>query len=452
MTDNPFTIDVYNKGFEWQGRVTDPVSIDGSVRHNALSNFQYRLRAGDPMIEDFMRKGTRVTMQYRGAPLMSGVVRTKQGDLLPNGDLVCQVQGDWRLLQNTVAFVAPGHPIVPTSMESFSEQGWAQAWLPGGGADAGPDGTTQGQYGYYVWPDGSAGSGGVFVAASESAIKTIVGANFARLGRPVTVMPDLARGGDARTAGILPNVRMARLDEALGPILDWSGLGVRLMQQARGSTIELEVYEPTEWSAPLTVGSGIVDGGSWSLNPPASTRSIVGGPGEGVDRAFWSVADTALEDEYGDVIEIFRDATGAGLNWPSALADAYRVAKYYLLRPGVSGADKTRFSDYLTNAAQTGIAEGAPTSSVQATLAESATFYFGGIDGVQLGDAVTIKTGDELGAESFTEKVTEAKFSLTASEFSVEPILGTKTDDPARALADAVARLAASQRRIVTSR
>jgi hypothetical protein len=245
---------------------------------------------------------------------------------------------------------------------------------------------------------------------------------------------------------------MARLDEALESLLIWSGLGVRLMQAARGATVELDVYEPSEWQAPLTVGSGIVEAGSWSLNPPSATRAVVGGPGEIADRAFWTVADAALEAEYGDIIEVFRDATGAGLNWPDALADAYRVAKYYLLRPEVSVADKTRFSDYLTAAAIAGIDEGAPTSSVQATLSESETFYFGGENGVQLGDVVTIKSGDELGAESFTDIVTEAKFSLTSDSFTVEPILGAKTDDPTRALANAVARLAASQRRITTSR
>lgn len=452
MTDSPFLIDVYDKGFNWGGRITDPVSITGSVRHNALSNFSFRLHAGDPMIEDMMRKGARVTMQYRGAGLMSGMVRTKGGDLLPNGDLVCQVQGDWRLLPNTTALVAPIHPVAPTTLDANAPSGWAQTTLPGGSADAGPDGTTQGQYGYYLWPDGSAAAGGVLVESAESAIKNLVGVNFARLGRPVTIAPDLLRGGDARAAGVLPSVRMARLDEALESLLIWSGLGVRLMQAARGATVELDVYEPSEWQAPLTVGSGIVEAGSWSLNPPSATRAVVGGPGEIADRAFWTVADAALEAEYGDIIEVFRDATGAGLNWPDALADAYRVAKYYLLRPEVSVADKTRFSDYLTAAAIAGIDEGAPTSSVQATLSESETFYFGGENGVQLGDVVTIKSGDELGAESFTDIVTEAKFSLTSDSFTVEPILGAKTDDPTRALANAVARLAASQRRITTSR
>lgn len=453
MTDNPFLIDVYDKAFKWQGRITDPVAIDGSVRHNALSNFQYRLRAGDPMIEDVLTKGCRITMQYRDVGLTSGMVRTKQGDLLPNGDVVFQLQGDWRVLPNTTALVAPGHPIMPTTLSAVDPTGWGQAWLPGGGSDAGPDGTIQGQTGYYLWPDGSAATGGIYVAYSESAIKHLIQANaIARLGRPLTIAPDLERGGDARAASMLPSVRMSKLEDALRPLLGWSGLGLRIMQEAMSDTITVDVYEPGSWDAPLTVASGVVEDGGWSLNPPIATRVIVGGPGEIAARAFYSAADPALEDEYGDVIEVFRDATGASLNWPSSLADLYRVAKYYLLRPEVTSTDKALFTAYLSAAAQTGLNDGVPTTGVQATLSESETFYFGGVDGIQLGDTVTIKTGAGADEQEFTDVITEAKFSLTASGFTVEPILGIKSDDPTRALADAVAKLATSQRRLSTSR
>jgi hypothetical protein len=453
VTDSPFLIDVYTKSFEWVGRITDPVSINGSVRHNALSNFQFRLRAGDPMIEDVLRKGCRITMQYRGVGLVSGMVRTKQGDLLPNGDVVFQLQGDWRILPNTTAVVAPAHPLTPTALTATIPAGWGQTWLPGGGADAGPDGTTQGQYGYYLWPDGSAASAGVYVAYAESAVKNLIDVNaLKRLGRPITIAPDLQRGGDARAAGVLPNVRMSKLEDAVRPLLAWSGLGLRVMQEAMGKTINVEVYEPSEWGAPLTVASGVVEDGGWSLNPPIATRVIVGGPGELADRAFWGSVDAGLEGEYGDIIEVFRDATGAGLKWPDALAEVYRVAKYYLLRPEVSFPDRVTFTNYLNAAAAVGLLDGVPTAGVQASLSESETFYFGGTDGVQLGDRVTIKTGEGASVQEFTDIITEAKFSLSSTGFEVEPILGIKSDDPNRALADAVATLAASQRRLSTSR
>lgn len=450
MTDNPFKCTVYDKRLQRLGWINDPVSIAGSVKFNKLGNFEYRLRAGDPMIEDILTKGTRIGMEYREEPLLSGVVRTTQGSVQPNGDVVFQLQDDWRMLINSIARVRPYSPAAPTSLASTDDAALGQAWLPGGGSDAGPDGTTQGQFGYYLWPDGSSAAGGVLVDYSESAIKNIIESNLlGRLGRPIVIAPDLQRGGNARAEGMLPLVRMSRVDEAVQPLLDWSGLGLRLIQLPEANRVTVDVYEPETWEAVLTPESGIIPDGQWSLNPPNATRALIGGPGEGIDRAFYEVQDaTGLEDEYGDVIEVFRDATGASLNWPGSVADAYKVAKYYLLRPEVASNDKTSFVNYLAAAGVKGLSEGAPSSGVAVTLSETETFHFGGADGIQLGESVTIQAA----GQPFTDRVTECKFSLTKDGFKVDPIVGNKTDDPDRMLAEAIARLAGAQRRLSTSR
>lgn len=451
MAVNPFTCDVYTKGLDWLGRITDPVSIAGSVRFNALGNFEFRIRASDPMAEDILAKGTRIAMAYRGQSLMSGMVRTKSGSLLPNGDLVFQLQDDWRVLVNTIAWVRANGAIAPTDLLATTDNALGQSWLPGGGSDAGPDGTTQGQTGYYLWPDGSAAVGGDLVSTSEAAIRRLIQANLiARLGRPVTVNPDLGRGGDARAAGMLPAVRMSKVSEALQPLLDWSGLRLRMIQSAGGTSIVAEITEPTTWGAPLTVASGIIPEGSWSMAAPTATRAVIGGPGEDVNRVFAEERDaTGLEAAYGDIIEVFRDATGANLNWPASLTEAYRVAKYFQLRPEVPALDKAVLAGYLKGAGTRGLSEGVPTTGVQATLSETDTFHFGGSDGIQLGDIVTVK---DAAGSVFTDRITEAKFSLTAAGFTVEPILGDKTDDATQSLADAVAKLAAAQRKLSASR
>lgn len=443
MITNPLTCDVYDKTMRWQGRITDPVSIAGSVRANALGAFEYRIRATDPMAEDILRKGTRISMSYLGQPLMSGMVRAKQGSLLASGDLVFQLQDDWRWLVNTLALVNPGNVLMPTSLSATTAAGWAQASLPGGSGDAGADGTIQGQSGFYQW----AGT----ISTAEGAIKRIIADNLRdRLGRNVTIKPNLSRGGDAAAAGMLPIVRNSNVAEAVQALLDWSGLVLKLIQRPGTETVEVDVYEPSVWAAPLTVASGIVPDGLWTMAPPLATRALVGGPGEGPARAFWEERDTGtLEADYGDIIEVFRDATGADLKWPSTLADTYRVAKYYLLRPEVSAAAKTALSNYLAAAGRKGLGEGKATTSVSATLSETETFHFGGVDGIQLGDLVNVTSAT---GSVFVERITEASFTLAADGFSVQPILGDKTGSTDRKLATAIAKLAASQRKLSASR
>lgn len=457
MATNPFTIDVYTKAFQWVGRITNPVSVAGSVKYHALSAFEIVLEANDPMVEDVLTKGTRITMQYRGASLFSGMVRDVRGSVLPNGLVSFIVESDWRVLANTLAWVHPFQPIAPTAVSSagsYNPDALGQSWLPGGGSDQGETGSVLGQSGYLLWPNGSAMWGGYFTRYTETAVKWIIRANLAtRLGRPVTTATDLERGLDHfNIAYPLPQVRMNPLSEVVGPLCESANLRLTMMQPVMGSSIIAEVTPFTTWDAPLTVGSGIVVDGSWSLKPAVGTRAVIGGPGELAARAFKTVVDaTGLESEYGDVIEVLRDATGANLTWPSSFGDPVKVAKYYTLYSDatISAQLKGLFNGAFTESANKFLAEGRPVSGVQATLSETDTFHFGGTDGIQLGDTVTIASSD---GQLYTDRITEAKFSLTPSEFKVEPIVGTRTDDPTEQLAQAIAALATSQRRLSTSR
>ena len=465
---NPFTCDVSDKNLDWVGRITDPVSISGSVRFNGMGNFEFRLKATDPMLEDILAPGARVSMAYRGAPLMSGMVRLRQGSLIPGGDVIFQLQDDWRMLANTIAMVRPEGAISMSinpgeTYPDFTIDPRAQANFVGD-SNIAYDGTVNGQYGFFKWPNGSTAFNGLDVTTSEGAIKHLIELNLLdRLGRPVTIATNQQRGGSIKRDGKLPNIRMAKVLEGVEPILAYSGLGLRLVQEGRSSTVGVEVYEPTTWGATITVASGVITAGDWSLTPPTATRSIIGGPGEGAARAFWDgravlpgddiwyprPATSALENEYGDIIEVFKDATSIKLNWPSTLADQYRVAKYYSSSTAVVPDDRLAFLYALHDVALKGLADGVATSGVTATLSETPTFSFGGTDGIQLGDTLTV---ENEGGLVFSERVTEAKFSLTKKSFKVEPILGTKTDDPNRSLAESIASVAATQRRLSASK
>jgi hypothetical protein len=348
-----------------------------------------------------------------------------------------------------------------TSRTSPTDSGWTSiVWSPevglfcaigktGAGASA-MTSTPAPTAAYYVWPDGSTQWGGPSIDSAETAIKHLIGANFNRLGRPVTIGADLGRGGDARAAGMLPQVRFGSLDTNLEALIKWSGLKVTLQQHPTLPTIILEVSEPTVWPQTLTVESGIITDGTWSTDDPEATRIIVGGPGEETSRAFWAVNDaTGLESEYGDIIEVFRDATGATLKWPEVIPDAQKIADQYLLRPEVTADDKTIFTSYLNAAGLKSLTEGAATSGLSLELSETEVFHFGGVDGIQLGDTITAASR----GLTFTDRISEATLSWDAKDgLVVTPRVGQKTDDPDRQLAEAVASLARAQIRLSISK
>lgn len=450
--DSPFEIRVYDRAFKRQGWVADPVAASFTPRFNAQGTGELRLSASDPVLEYLLAPGARVSCQYNGEHLMSGRALKPSGSFLPNGEIVVQISDDWRRMRNTLAWVRPNGEISPTDMVANTDNALGQSWLPGGGSDAGPDGTTSGQTGYYFWPDGSAVVGGVRVDSAEAAIKQLILANLGgRLNAPITVAANLNRGGDARAAGILPAVRFSTLEEAAAPILTWSGLGLRFAQALDGIRIDVDVWEPTVWPQVLDVASGIIQDGNWSQEEAALTRMVIGGPGEGVNRAFFSSVDAAREALTGEVIEAFKDATGANLGWPTspALDDLLKVAKYFLLRPEVDALSKTLFSAYIQAASTKAYNESAATAGLALKLAETVSFRFGGPTGFHLGDTVKARSG----GLNFSDKITECTIAVNAETgLTVTPVVGEKKDDPDRLLAQGIMALAASQRRLSTSR
>lgn len=444
VTYFPGRIDVYTNAFEWVGTIGNPISINGSVVFNGLSVFEIELKADDPMIPELTAPGARVTMIYRDADLFSGVVTAIQGSILANGSVIVTLSSDWRILTNTLAYIRPTNIVEATaiSVKNVDDpNAQAQAWLPGGSSTQGTSGTVIGQTGYYKWASS--------VVYAETAIKTLIKENAKdRLGRPITIATDLNRGGDIKTPGLLPTLRLETLEAACNMILELDGLGLTIQQAPRTSTITVDVFEPGVWDMPLTAESGIIAAGEWSFKGPTMTRAFMGGPGDIAARYFKSFTDTTgLEAEYNDIIEIFQDASsGANLLWPEGLTvEENKVPKYYLLRSDVSAADKAAFSASIAKIASESLAEGIPTYGISAELSETESFYFGGSDGVQLGDTVTIKT---VTGELFTEQITQTDFEFGNGKFKVTPHLGKVENDPNIQLAQQIANIARGQRRL----
>lgn len=443
MADNLSDVQafIYTKDMQYVGPVGAPAKLTATLVDNGMSAVTLELASDDPMVKDANAAGARLVIRLRGVGVFSGKKMEATGDLLAATSTSIAFDGDYRLL-DSLALVAPGQPIEPTSLSGTGPDRLAQATYPNG-AVVGADGTSSGQYGYTVFPDS--------VTSAEAAIKWLLQANLIdRLNlQNVRIEPDQGRGGDP--SGIFPLLRFSTLAEGVQPFLDFGNLSLVILQQPGTNYISIDVRARDSWPAPLTVASGVVVGGTWSTTEPTVTRAIVGGPGEDAARAIFARVDSkGLEAKYGDVREVFRDATGANLKWPDTLAQAYQVAKYYLLRSEVSSGDKATFRAYINQQWNAVLADGAPTTSVTATLAETDGFHFGGAEGIQLGTQVGIKAADQV---VYTDRITQAKVSYTATDgLEVTPIVGSKKDDPTQELASAVARLAASARRQAANR
>lgn len=432
---------LYTKDMQYLGPIGSPASITSTLRDNALSTVVLKLDADDPLIADANAPGARLVLRLRGAGAFSGKRMDASGDLLANDSTTIGFDGDYRLL-DALALVAPDQPVEVTSLSGTGASRLGQATYPTG-TIVGPDGTATGQYGYTTFPDS--------ITTDEAAVKWLLSSNLIdRLNlQNVIIEPDQGRGGNP--VGIMPLLRFPTLAEAVQPFLDHGNLSLIVMQQPDTGYISIDVRPRGTWVSPLTVESKVIVGGTWSVAEPTVTRAILGATGEDAARAMFSRVDTTgLEAKYGDVREVFRDATGATLKWPDTLAELYRVAKYYLLRPEVAAADKATFRSYLTQQWNATLADGAPTTSVNATLAETDAFHFGGVEGIALGTAVDIVASTGV---VYSDRITEATISLTADKgLEVTPVVGQRSDDPNQALANAVARLAASARRLSASR
>lgn len=428
-------VNVYSKSYEFLGPLSNP--LDGteiSPKVNAKGS-AHLVVAPDAYINEALQEdGARIVASYLGENIFSGMIRGDAGELNPRGDLTYDAESDWRVLENTLALVAPANPLQPAALADL-----AQAWQTG---PAGTEGTTTGQSGYFQWPDE--------ISSAEGLIKHICEVNLVdRLGRPVTIAPNLDRGGNARAAGIVATLtpRNGNLAEEIAPLLEWSNLILTVRQEQRGDGLILDVAEPQTWPSELDYLSGALTSGDWQRHLPTATRVVAGGPGEGPDRAFYSVVDADLEDRYADVIEVFVDATGATLEWPESLADTFRVAKYFLLRPEVDAGLKSRFTSYLEAAARKKLEENRATASIAAALAETPAFSMYGENGLRPGDLVPIATP----AGRISERITSATLTLS-NGLTVTPTLGESTSDEDQEIWEAIASIAAGFRRLSRSK
>jgi hypothetical protein len=427
--DHPFEIVVYDADFEVIGFVVDPIyeNFVPSWDNQGYGNFM--LTADNPHTEALQEDGARVTVTYRGKQLLSGPVMSWQGDVLDDGTVTYQVLDDRAILEDTVLFVNPDQPLMPTSNTGLG-QAWAEGPLTAG--------TVKNQDGYYRWPAG--------ITTPEGAIKHVIRDQLVeRLGRPLTIMPDQGRGGTLDYDD-LPRIRWDPVSESLTPLLNKHDLGVRVWQEPFTKGLRFDVVERGTWDEPLTVESGIIVSGSFQIRRPITTRPIMGGNGETAARSFYGIEGSGYQTDderrFGMIIETFHDATNGEITWPEGLAEEFKVAKYapFVLEQ----ADWLRYQKTMRTAHERYLADGGTNVSLALRLAETETFHALGVDGIQVGDRViAVIRGREL-----ADTVTEVQLTFTRDNgLVVEPIIGQYEDDPDRQLAQYVTDISKAVRR-----
>jgi len=434
LLDNPLEIVVYDKDFNVTGFVVDPLfeNIVPSWDDQGYGNF--RLAADNPHIDAIEEPGARVTVVYDGWVALSGPVTSWDGDILSGGNVTYQVLDDRHLADDTVLFVAPDNPLMP---ESISDLG--QAWKRPGG-DLVP-GQVNNQDGYYQWPDS--------VTTAEAAIKWVVRDQMIeRLGHPITIKPDLGRGGPL-DRDVLPRIRFDPVREAMNPILNAYNLGIRFWQDPYGKTINFDVVERGVWPQELTVEAGIIVGGTYQRRAPTATRPIIGGNGETAARAFYGREGrgrlTDRELTYGRILEVFRDSTNGQMIWPENLPEEKKVVKYgpFVMTP----ANWKLYMKTLLKSEADGLAEGAAKTNLALKLAETEDFRFGGTSGIQIGDVVKLN----IRGATYVDSISSAQLVFTRDDgFAATPIVGDYEDDPDAALATYVSNLTKAIRRQAT--
>lgn len=351
---------VYDKAGTFQ-RLVVPKSSSTTLLRNGISFSELTLDSDHVALEAATAKGARCAMRFRGREWLRGRVSSTPGHG-PDGDTVIRVEDDVRKL--------------------WAWLGWPK---PSAALNAQTD-----EYARYSGP-------------AESVVKAAIAANVTRLGVPWTVAPSLGRGPTSKA-----ELRFHPLGDKLMPVLDAAGLVLTLAHDGLAVTVDVRASQLV--AGLLSDLTGNLEAYSWTKEAPTSTRVIVGGRGEGVEREFYSKVDAATESDWGDVIETFVDARNAEVGGS--------------LEPDADEA----------------LAEGRATAGISMDLVESDRFRLG--THFLIGDRVRVKVGP-LDQE---EPITQVVIDDTPDGVVVTPKLGTADDDPDVQIGNQIAALARGAR------
>jgi hypothetical protein len=366
-----FRISVYNKDREFQCNIGNPSSLEAVIRWDAVSTLTMTLPLRHKRVPALQEDGARLRVLFRGEHLISGpiVADGLESNGGKNDTYKVTVEDDWRVLKEIFGWPVPTAGIVSQDAAEYR----------------------------------------TYTGDAETIVKTAVTENGVnRLAIPgLTVAPNLNRG--ATVPGGVP-FRFHSLAEQLFPAVTDAGIGVTVRQQ--GTSLVLDVHEPADLNTKLSVKGRTLKQVSMTRARPTASRVIIGGQGEGTERNFRLLTDTAREAQYGMRAETFRDARD----------------------------DDT--SSVMDARGQETLKEHGPKNGVAITLAGSGIFQYGP-GGYHVGDRAPIEVTDDI---ILTEVIRECTLKwVSSTHASAEPAIGEITNQPERAMAK---RFAAMFRRL----
>lgn len=262
--ENPFTLNIFDKDFNYVGRIGNPISVVATPRWNDTGTATVVVDLTHPYADQLLADGARMVIEMGGQFVLSGKISSvmAEGPSLAAG-LTVQVKSDFRLLHQVVGWPVPTAALTAQSLDY-----------------------------------------GVYTGKAETIAKNVIRANMvSRLGMNVTVATDQGRGA------VIPDgvsFRFHTLFERLLPAVEKAGLGITFRQSGTG--IVCDVEESPVYPFVLTEESGVLQWWSWTITDPTATRVIAGGTGEGSSRLLREVINASLEAAEGDIVEVFRDA------------------------------------------------------------------------------------------------------------------------------------------------
>jgi hypothetical protein len=471
-----FRINVYDGNRVFKCQIGDPSSMRVTVRHNLTGTLTMVLPLGHRRAAELLAEKARVAVKFRGEHLISGpVTATEMNTDGGTGTLTVTVEDDFRILTQVLGWQVPGAAI--------GSQGTAEYKVYTGNAETV----------IKNWVTDNAVTrlalAGVAVAANQNRGATIPG------GVPFRMHPGM---------------------DQLFPAVENAGLGVTVKQT--GTSLVFDVYQPTVYPRSLSVKGRTLKSVQMSRSRPKASRAVVGGAGEGKERYFRVVTDTAREALYGFCGEVFVNAVSTGSDYVQLVKDVakanedLKVANRDLSKAdnaldaaksaqtnadmafdlaqnsgNTSAASKaqsnlfaannkvtSRTTDYNNaladrNAKQTAynnlnsqlpaalsayqaamdeagreaLVENGITNGVSITLAESDIFRYGP-GGFHVGDKVPIKVTDDI---TITEVIRECTLEWVSPDYArVTPVVGDKTNEPERVIAQRLKALARAQR------
>lgn len=268
----PLRLTVYDRDFTRRGWLGDVLSVSCITRWCAPDTTTITVPSTSRRLADVLAPGARVTIEHD--PAWTGDDPGREWTLVTSGTVESWIATGPTHASAVEITVTGDLAVLDTLL------GWQVPTSPASGQ-------SQAEYRTVTGP-------------LETVFKTLARENITRLGLPITVVADQARG--PRTT---VQTRMHSLSDRLLAMADTAGLGLRVWQDDGG--LVLDVVDPPPLARVLDDASGSVSGWTITSSAPSLTRVVVAGPGEGTERVFRVVIDADAERLWG-IKEGFVDA------------------------------------------------------------------------------------------------------------------------------------------------